>query len=255
MALAGRKLARGELDFDPDAAAAAIAKLAEELSGLPVLRIYWYDGTAGGPTRGHIAIAELPSVKLRLGIVNSQGEQKGVDSLIITDMITLARNHAMTDAVLLSGDEDLRVGMQQAQEFGVRVHLVGIEPSRGSQSILLIQEADTVTEWSRDALAPFLRVREAVPQEADAAITELAVEEEGSDLIEAVARSVAALVAREELQALVDQFASSRQVPPDLHRQLLGGCKARMQRMLDAPEKERLRMEFIEACKLRLGQG
>ena len=51
--------------------------------------------------------------------MNSSGPAKGVDSLIVTDMITLARNGAMSDAVLLSGDEDLRVGVQQAQEFGV----------------------------------------------------------------------------------------------------------------------------------------
>ena len=39
--------------------------------------------------------------------------------------------------------------MQIAQSFGVRVHLLGIEPSRGSQSLALLQEADTTTEWSK----------------------------------------------------------------------------------------------------------
>ena len=60
-------------------------------------------------------------------------------------MIALARNRAISDAVLVSGDEDLRVGVQQAQEFGVRVHLVGIKPGRGSQSLFLLQEADTAS--------------------------------------------------------------------------------------------------------------
>src|SRR5580704_9640346 len=64
-------------------------------------------------------------------------------------MIALARNRAISDAVLVSGDEDLRVGVQQAQEFGVRVHLVGIKPSRGSQSLFLLQEADTLTSGRR----------------------------------------------------------------------------------------------------------
>ena len=68
------------------------------------------------------------------------GQQKGVDSLIIMDLIELARNHAISEAVLLSGDEDLRVGVQLAQSFGVRVHLLGVEPTRGNQSYLLLQE-------------------------------------------------------------------------------------------------------------------
>ena len=72
--------------------------------------------------------------------------EKAWNSLIVTDMIALARNRAISDAVLVSGDEDLRVGVQQAQEFGVRVYLVGIKPSRGNQSLFLLQEADTTHE-------------------------------------------------------------------------------------------------------------
>ena len=116
------------------------------LSGVDLLRVYWYDGTSTGPSSQHLTLAHLARVKVRLSFVNSVGEQKGVDSLIVTDMIALARNHAMSDAVLLSGDEDLRVGVQQAQEFGVRVHLLGIRPSRGSQSLFLLQEADSTHE-------------------------------------------------------------------------------------------------------------
>jgi len=96
--------------------------------------------------------------------VNSVGEQKGVDSLIVTDMIALARNRAISDAVLVSGDEDLRVGVQQAQEFGVRVHLVGIKPSRGSQSLFLLQEADTTHEWAADDISKFLQCQHDQPE-------------------------------------------------------------------------------------------
>jgi hypothetical protein len=42
----------------------------------------------------------LQDVKVRLGFVNSVGEQKGVDWLIVTDMIALARNRAISDAAL-----------------------------------------------------------------------------------------------------------------------------------------------------------
>ena len=101
--------------------AAVIAKLkafAETQSGFPLLRVYWYDGASQGPTPQHNTLARLADVKVRLGLVNSYGQQKGVDSLIVTDMLTLARNRAMAHCVLLSGDEDLRVGVQMAQECG-----------------------------------------------------------------------------------------------------------------------------------------
>lgn len=104
-------------------------------------------------------LASTDHVKLRLGALNGVGQQKGVDSLIVTDLIELARNNAIQDAVLLAGDEDLRVGVQIAQSFGVAVHLVGIVPSRGSQSIALRQEADTTTELDAIAIGRFLTVK------------------------------------------------------------------------------------------------
>lgn len=59
------------------------------------MRIYWYDGTSQGPTPQHITLADQADVKVRPGFVNPRGEQKGVDSLVVTDMLTLARNGAM----------------------------------------------------------------------------------------------------------------------------------------------------------------
>lgn len=159
VALSGKKATRSGLDFDHNKAISAISELSQKVTGLPLLRIYWYDGTSTGPTAQHLSLAHMSGVKVRLGFVNTSGEQKGVDSLIVTDMINLARNRAMSDAVLLSGDEDLRVGVQQAQEFGVRIHLLGVRPSRGGQSLFLLQEADTTIEWGPDDLSPFLSVK------------------------------------------------------------------------------------------------
>jgi uncharacterized LabA/DUF88 family protein len=56
----------------------------------------------------------MPDVKIRLGYINGAGQQKGVDSLIVTDLIELARNQAISDAYLVSGDGDLRVAVQIA---------------------------------------------------------------------------------------------------------------------------------------------
>ena len=74
--------------------------------GAPTLRLYWYDAAKDGiRTAEQLKIAELPQVKLRLGRLNSQRQQKGVDALIYRDMITLAQNRAVTQMVLVSGDE------------------------------------------------------------------------------------------------------------------------------------------------------
>ena len=151
------RLARGELHLDHAGILRLLEQIVQEVSGLPLLRVYWYDGTSGVPTPQQLALAYQPGVKLRLGFVNQHGQQRGVDSLIITDLIHLSRNRAMADAVLLTGDEDLRVGVQQAQELGVRVHLVGIAPVRENQSSLLRQEADTLLELSREQVQAFLK--------------------------------------------------------------------------------------------------
>ena len=96
------------------------------------------------------------------------GKQKGVDSLVVTDLIDLARNHSIADAVLLSGDEDTRIGVQIAQSFGVRVHLVGVVPCRGNQSQLLRQESDTTTELSKADVETFLTLSPEVTDGVDA---------------------------------------------------------------------------------------
>ena len=132
--LTGSKKRREQLALDPASAIEALKAVAvARAPDCKLLRIYWYDGAIGGTrqTSDQAAIAHLDDVKLRLGFINSHGQQKGVDSLIVTDLIELGRLKSISDALLLSGDEDVRIGVQIAQNHGVRVHLLGIAPSRG----------------------------------------------------------------------------------------------------------------------------
>lgn len=109
---------------------------------LSCLRTYWYDGAINAvPTSDHERIGGLPYVKVRLGRI-IKGEQKGVDALVYRDLMTLARERAISCAYLVSGDEDLREGVVAAQDMGVQVVLVGIPGSRPNQSAALIREAD-----------------------------------------------------------------------------------------------------------------
>jgi NYN domain len=164
--VSGSPVPRSRTLIDPLKIVAALAeqaKIAAPESRL--LRIYWYDGIGlyAGPSSEQTALGATENVKLRLGTINSRGQQKGVDSLIVTDLIDLARNKAITDALIVGGDEDLRVGVQVAQTYGVRVALVGVEPSRGNQSFSLLQECDRHFEWTANQIAVFLSVNEDRP--------------------------------------------------------------------------------------------
>jgi len=251
--LSGKKLPRAEITLIHEAMVNAFEAFAIGVSRVPLLRIYWYDGTSTGPTAQHLTLAHLHDVKVRLGFVNSVGEQKGVDSLIVTDMITLARNRAISDAVLVSGDEDLRVGVQQAQEFGVRVHLVGIRPSRGSQSLFLLQEADTTHEWGPETLETILRCHPSQPSVVTPQASGPVVEPAGAeDRLRGVASRVAEGLEQSEIEALIDLSERQGQIPRDVDGRLLGGARAEIGRDLDPPEKKTIRAQFIAECRRRL---
>jgi len=57
------------------------------LSGKELLRVYWYDGVmANGFTPQQRALVNVDDVQFRAGTINGRGQQKGVDSLIVTDL-------------------------------------------------------------------------------------------------------------------------------------------------------------------------
>jgi uncharacterized LabA/DUF88 family protein len=122
-----------------------------------LLRVYWYDAARDRvPTFDQRVIAQMPLVKLRLGNLNARGQQKGVDAQIRADMEALARHRAITDAVLVAGDEDMVPAVEAAQAYGVRVHLWGVEPPYGTnQAERLVWESDTVHVLERGFLEPY----------------------------------------------------------------------------------------------------
>ncbi|MGI5486010.1 NYN domain-containing protein [Microtetraspora malaysiensis] len=122
-----------------------------------LLRVYWYDAARDRvPTVDQRVIAQLPWVKVRLGNLNARGQQKGVDAQIRSDLEALARHHAVSDTVLIAGDEDMVPAVEAAQAYGVRVHLWGVEPPFGTnQAERLVWESDTVEILGADFLRPY----------------------------------------------------------------------------------------------------
>ena len=253
--LTGSRQSREVMELNQEAVIENLQTLAQELAiDRPLLHIYWYDGLLGGQRsweQRRLAVAD--NVKLRLGTVTG-GQQKGVDSLIVTDLIELARNHAISDAVLLSGDEDLRIGVQIAQSFGVRVHLMGIQPSRGNQSNLLREEADTTTEWSREHIEAILSVKH---RDGVVTVTSPNLDQPGnhialtSETLNDVAEKVANSInvsgwTNADLELL------SSTIPPEHDRVLLSESGRRLGRDLEQSEKRQIRELFRERLRRKV---
>ncbi|MFF0382440.1 MULTISPECIES: NYN domain-containing protein [unclassified Streptomyces] len=172
-AAAGRLVAGTEdrRAFDLDAEGlidALIDKARSIFADSRLLRVYWYDGAR---RRIHTAeqqsIAELPDVKVRLGNLNAHNQQKGVDSLIRTDLESLARHRAISDAALLGGDEDLVSAVEAAQGYGARVHLWGIEAPEGrNQAEPLLWEVDSQRTFDLEFCKPYVSRRTSASYEA-----------------------------------------------------------------------------------------
>ena len=231
-----------------------------------LLRIYWYDGMRGTMTLEQTTLAEMPDVKVRLGYINGAGEQKGVDSLIVTDLIELARNQAISDAYLVSGDGDLRVAVQIAQSFGVRTHLINLEPSTSSLNPQLRQEADTRHEIPKVDVLKFLRLSQpqpavisiaafgsaaaapstgtqAAPTPTAATSAAAATTQQNLSIEDATKQAIKVVfstVAPEEL-AKLKALQTGKAIPSEYDRKILGTCRALLGRDLSNTERSEMR--------------
>lgn len=268
VALTGTKQSRNLLVLDPVVTFAELTQIAEsKVPGHELLRVYWYDGALGlRPTIEQEQLASLDNVKVRLGFINSAGQQKGVDSLIVTDLIELARLGAIGDAVVLSGDEDVRIGVQIAQSYGVRIHLLGIAPSRGSQSKPLLQEADTTSEWNKATVAKFLSIRSVPATPTTSASTVVAPKPAGRSTpaamamppeppmaaqIDRAAREFAGGLTEGDVKSLLAYWSTQRGVPPEFDGRLLARSRAEIGRDLNADEKRFARAKFSDAVRAK----
>lgn len=252
----GTLLNRIELELNPPEIISKLtATAADKTEGAPLLRIYWYDGLLHGrPSADQRQLAEMENLKLRFGVVNVAGQQKGVDTLMVTDLVELARNRVISDAMLLSGDADLKVGVEIAQGFGVRVHLIGIEPKHESQSRDLLQEADTSTEWSAEELQSILsRKVSAAPVTATPSIAVETPPEQATLIPETAAIEVISALTDQAIQSLVSTVGTdlSAHIPQKFDRPLLAAGRTQVGRDLTEPERVELRHRFLEMVRAR----
>ena len=113
----GSSLRRG-IAVDYPTLIARLVEQAETDSGLPLLRVNWYDSGArpgGMPDYQQDEIGLLSRVKLRLGRLSYSGDQKGVDIRIGLDLAIQGRNRVADVVYLVSGDDDLTEAVEEAQ--------------------------------------------------------------------------------------------------------------------------------------------
>ena len=145
-------------------------------------------------------------------------------------LIDLARNNAISDALLMSGDEDVRIGVEISQGLGVRVHLLGIVPSRGSQSKQLLLAADTTTEWDKETVSKFLEVTSEPKFEPGdirraSAPASSKVNGEIKGLLADLVAEIVFGIDDAQIARLNEHFSHSSNVPPEYDRPLLARAR------------------------------
>jgi NYN domain len=151
---------RGEsVSWDYEGLLQLLSGLARERTGLPLLRCYWYEATVDGRrTAEQDTLADIPGIKLRVAKIRP-GRREGVETEIHRDLTTLARNSAVSDALVLSAEEDLAQVFADVQDLGMRVTLVHIAvDGNWTISRSLRQESDDIIEIGGEQLRPYVEL-------------------------------------------------------------------------------------------------
>jgi uncharacterized LabA/DUF88 family protein len=145
---------RESVSWDYAGVLEVLRNVARDHTGLPLLRCYWYEATVEGRRSSeHEILADLPGVKLRLGKMKP-GRREGVEGEIHRDLTTLARNRAISDALVVSAEDDLAQVIADVQDLGLRVILVHIAAPGWTAATALRQECDGIVEISEAHLRP-----------------------------------------------------------------------------------------------------
>jgi hypothetical protein len=151
---------RGEsVSWDYEGLLQLLGGMARERTGLPLLRCYWYEATVDGRrTAEQDALADIPGIKLRVAKIRP-GRREGVETEIHRDLTTLARNSAVSDALVVSAEEDLAQVIADVQDLGMRVTLVHIAvDGNWTISRSLRQESDDIIEIGGEQLRPYVEL-------------------------------------------------------------------------------------------------
>ncbi|MBI5520934.1 MAG: NYN domain-containing protein [Desulfovibrio sp.] len=222
----------------------------EEFPEASLLRIYWYDGPSnGGKAEEHKAIEQLDDFKLRLGTRNVVGQQKGVDGLIIADIIGLAQNRAISEALILSGDADLTPGVVAAQGLGLRIHLLTLN-QKSSAAAYLRCEVDRKCHWPESSILEFASpTKAATPKTVGPACCQDQPKPDKGSTVTPSPESTAQTSLEQVVQRCYDSLSEEQRnkigesisIPGDIDRLLLAAGRKLIRKQLEESEKRQLR--------------
>jgi uncharacterized LabA/DUF88 family protein len=167
---------RDSVSWDYASLLKLLCSLSRDRTGLPLLRCYWYDTAADGARAAdHETLADIPGVKLRLSKARPS-RKEGVEAEIRKDLTALARNHAVSDVIIVSAEEDLAPVIAEVQDLGIRTVLFHVATEAGwAISRTLRQECDDIIEIGAGHLRPYVDlISGAEPQLPAAGFRELA---------------------------------------------------------------------------------
>lgn len=243
---------RRDLDLDPERINHFLRDRCGNHCDQAHLRTYWYDGAPEAlATMDQLRFGEQQGVKLRLGRLTKHG-QKGVDSRIVRDLIVLPRNGAVSTIYLMSGDEDVREGVLEAQELGVLVVLLGVEPLPGkaNQAATLVREADDLIVLSRSDCLKFITRRQDDTAAAPLAGTIAVDVEEGLSAREFGHALGATFRAEREPQAIEQLLLGKPNIPRHLDGWLLRTGASRFTDPMEEAMRRSIRAGFWEGLQM-----
>ena len=128
-----------------------------------------------------------------------------------------------------------------AQEYGARVHLLGIKPAKGNQFNLLRQEADVIHVWESSKLETFL---------SKSSSLEFSELNQDTDTLWVIAQEVYDSISEERADELQSK-TESKWLPSEIDGHLLSRARDVTGGDLDQGEKSRLRGYFRELLNAR----
>jgi hypothetical protein len=152
----------------------------------------------------------------------------------------------MSTAFLLAGDEDLREGVKDSQDCGVRVILLGVRSleAKGNQAETLIQESDEHIVLDKDFFDPHLSLK-APPVEQVSLMSDEAVT--------AAARAIGDRFADEWLsRATGDEIAELLRYMPSIPRPLDAELLSEGRKTIPSRDKPWISKELREGFRERL---
>ena len=243
--IAGSYTSRTQVQLNfPALHASMLAEIQNQFPGVDLLRVYWYDGPGlAGKTAEHQAIDALDDFKLRLGTRNGVGQQKGVDGLIIADIISLTQQKSITHALVVSGDADITPGVIAAQSMGLRVHLLNVGAAAAT-SPYLQAEVDFKRSWDITEVQKFASPAPVlVPAPVAASAT-------AATQIQGIAQKALVQIGEGPHSAIFSGLAAGiHALPREIDGALLAIGRDELGRVLTDVEKRDLRREFKAGLK------